>query len=687
MSGKSYPLGATFVDGGVNFSVYSKNARKVELLLYDHIDDDQPARVVALDDKANLTRRYWHVFVPGIEAGQLYGYRAYGAFDPEVGDRFDPDKVLVDPYGKAVAVPEGYDRNDAISDGRNDRTAMKSVVVNLSEYDWEDDEPLQRAFSHTVIYEMHVGGFTRHPNSGVPEDHRGTFKGVIDKIPYLQQLGVTAVELLPVFQFDKQDAPGDRENYWGYSPISFFAPHWDYASGTHPTAAIDEFRDMVKALHKVGIEVILDVVYNHTCEGDGKGPTQSFKGLDNQVYYILNDDGQYMNYSGCGNTLNANASVVRRMIMDSLRYWVTEMHVDGFRFDLAAILTRDSKGRPMVSPPLLWDIETDPVLSGTKLIAEAWDAAGLYQVGSFFGDHWKEWNGRFRDDVRAFIRGDNDTVKSIAPRFLASPDLYGDDAREPERSINFVTSHDGFTVNDLVSYNHKHNYANGENNRDGHSHTLSWNCGVEGPTDDPAIEQLRNQQVKNLLTITLISLGVPMILMGDEVRRTQQGNNNAYCQDNEISWFDWSLVKKHGDVLRFVAGLIKLRLSLNMYQDNRGRTLQDMLRNATFNWHGVKLGEPDWSETSHTIAFELRGPSGIFMIIFNAYWEQLEFELPRLDGGLTWKRVVDTSLESPHDISSFDDAKTIYQPFYAARARSIVLLSASIAAISPNAYD
>jgi glycogen operon protein len=562
--GQSYPLGATVCSNGVNFSVYSKRAEALELLLFDTVDDARPARVIRLDHGRNYrTSHYWHVFVPGMKAGQIYAYRADGPFRPQEGMLFDGNKVLLDPYGRSVAVPENYDREALSGSGDTTAQAMKSVVADTSDYDWEGDAPLHRPYSETIIYEMHVGGFTRHHSSGVAAKERGTYAGLIQKIPYLQDLGVTAVELLPVFQFDEQEAFAGLTNYWGYNPVSFFTPHLGYSSNKDPLEALNEFRDMVKALHRAGIEVILDVVYNHTAEGNELGPTFCFKGLENITYYMHSKDkAQFANYSGTGNTLNANHAVVRRLIRDSLQYWVEEMHVDGFRFDLAAVLSRDGTGRPLVSPPILWDIETDPILSGTKLIAEAWDAAGLYQVGTFFGDHWKEWNGQFRDDVRAFVKGDPGYSGKLGPRFLASPDIYGHKQHEPEQSINFVTCHDGFTLNDLVSYNEKHNLANNEQSRDGDNHNLSWNCGVEGETDDPAVEQLRKRQIKNFFTINLLALGVPMILMGDEVRRTQGGNNNAYCQDNEISWFDWTLLKKHADVHRFVKRLIDFRQSL-----------------------------------------------------------------------------------------------------------------------------
>ena len=461
-----------------------------------------------------------------------------------------------------------------------------------------------------------------------------------------------------MFAFDAQACPPGLVNYWGYQPVSFFAPHPAYSSRRDPLGPVDEFRDMVKALHRAGIEVILDVVFNHTAEGDHTGPTLSFRGIDNPTYYILEEGGsRYADYTGCGNTLNGNHPIVRRMIVDSLRYWVEEMHVDGFRFDLASILARDASGHPLPNPPVLWDIESDPALAGTKLIAEAWDAAGLYQVGSFVGDAWKEWNGRFRDDVRDFFRGEPGSVRRVADRLVGSPEIYGHKGREAEQSVNFVTCHDGFTLNDLVSYNDKHNEANGEDNRDGANDNRSWNCGVEGPTDDPAVEALRNRQVKNFLTVTLMSLGVPMILMGDEVRRTQRGNNNAYCHDDQSTWFDWSLLEKHADVHRFVS-LLAARRSLRDVEHERQRvSLNTFLREANKAWHGVKLNEPDWGDCSHSIALgaELRREGLLFYLILNAYWEPLEFELPDLGDGCSWRRWIDTALDSPHDIVPWQD--------------------------------
>jgi glycogen operon protein len=681
--GHSFPLGATVAGDGVNFSVFSRSGTGVELLFFDREDDVRPARVICIDPSTGRSYHYWHVFVPGVQPGQVYGYRVRGPYDPGNGMRFDPAKVLLDPYGRAVVVPGNYSREAARQGGDNTAVAMKSVVVDSHSYSWEGDTPLRRPSTQTVIYEMHVRGFTRNPNSGVGEQTRGTFAGLIEKIPYLQHLGITAVELLPVFQFDAQDCPPGRVNYWGYAPVSFFAPHQAYSSRRDPLGPVDEFRDMVKALHRAGIEVLLDVVFNHTAEGDHNGPTLNFRGLDNRTYYILEQDrSRYANYSGTGNTLNANNPIVRRMITDSLRYWVEEMHVDGFRFDLASILARDASGHVMPDAPVLWDIESDPSLAKTKLIAEAWDAAGLYQVGSFIGDSWKEWNGRFRDDLRSFLRGEPGSVARFADRLVGSPDIYSREKREAEQSVNFATCHDGFTLNDLVSYDHKHNEENGEDNRDGMNDNRSWNCGVEGPTDDPAVEKLRNRQVKNFLAATMLSLGMPMILMGDEVRQTQRGNNNAYCQDSEISWFDWSLLAKHADVHRFARLLIARRLLRDVEHERRRVSLSQLISNANKSWHGVRLNQPDWSECSHSLAFsaELRNAGLLVHLILNAYWQPLEFELPPAcnGNGVSWHRWIDTGLDSPNDIVEWQCAPPVEGYTYRVESRSVAVLYADI---------
>jgi isoamylase len=677
--GSSAPLGATVSGGGVNFSVFSRDATLIELLLFDGENAAKPAAVIPLEPNRHRTYHYWHVYVPDLKAGQIYAYRAHGPFAPEQGLRFDGEKVLLDPYGLAIAVPGSYDRKAASRPGDNAAVAMKSVMADPDRYDWEGDLPLKRPFVETVIYEMHVRGFTFHSSSGVASGKRGTYAGLIEKIPYLKDLGVTAVELLPVFQFDPQDAPEGRVNYWGYQPVSFFAPHHAYSSRNDPLAVLDEFRDMVKAVHRAGIEVILDVVFNHTTEGGSGGPTLCYRGLANDFYYILEKDkARYADYTGCGNTLNANKPIVRRLIQDSLRYWVTQMHVDGFRFDLASILSRDETGHPLPNPPVLWDIESDPLLAGTKLIAEAWDAAGLYQVGSFVGDTWQEWNGKFRDDVRRFVKGDNGAVPSLAARLLGSPDIYGHKQREAEQSVNFITCHDGFTLNDVVSYNDKHNEGNGENNRDGSNDNLSWNCGAEGPTDDGTIEALRNRQVKNFFTLELLAAGTPMLLMGDEVRRTQQGNNNAYCQDNEMNWFDWSLLERHADIRRFVQLLNVFRQRRDIVAEEGQLSLTQLLERSNIEWHGVALNRPDWSEHSHALAFTLRSLRSRFLFhaMLNAYWEPLTFELPPLpaESGERWRRCIDTALQSPDDICHWDKAPAVPSETYVAGPRSVVLL-------------
>ena len=678
LPGQSHPLGATVSAEGVNFCVFSKNAEALELLLFENADAVTPTHIIQLDPERNKTFYYWHIFIFGLGSGQLYAYRAYGPMSPVQGDRFDGNKVLVDPYARAV-MDNLYRKEAAILPGNNVTESLRGVVVDPKSYDWESVQPPDVSYADTVIYELHVGGFTRHPNSGVDKERRGTYRGIIEKIPYLKSLGVTAVELLPVQQFDShRDQPSQ---YWGYNPISLFAPHRGYSIRKDPLGPVDEFRDMVKALHRSGIEVILDVVFNHTEEGNQDGPTLSFRGFENSVYYILGDQReQYENYTGCGNTLKGNHSIVRRLILDCLRYWVTEMHVDGFRFDLAAILSRGEDGQLMQEPPILWSIDSDPVLARSKIIAEAWDAAGLYEVGSFVGDRFAIWNGPFRDDVRRFIKGDVDMVKALANRLLGSPDIFlkGDRNPNPNRSINFVTCHDGFTLNDLVSYDRKHNEANGEENRDGSDTNLSWNCGAEGFTDDVEIDALRQRQLKNFLVILLISQGTPMLLMGDEVRRSQGGNNNGYCHDDELSWLDWHQSKQQADLLRFCQSMIQLTQTLKIF---RQETILSVAQDAEvphITWHGVRLGQPDWSPSSHSLAFSLKDPDcGEYLYaILNAYWEPLTFELPPLPGETCWHRLVDTVLLTPEDFCLPETSPRVPSEVYAAAARSVVLLIA-----------
>jgi len=548
------PYGAILRDGGVQFVVYSRSATKLRILLYDAVDDVAAGETIDLEPARDRWGDIWSVFVPGLAAGTLYHVQADGPFEPERGQRFDGRARLIDPYAKALAGEFAI-----AADGR--LVPPKCVVVDDA-FDWQGDRHLRRGLSDTVIYEMHVRGFTASPTSGV--EHPGTYLGVIEKIPYLKSLGVTAVELMPVHEFAAAMPTADgvvRSNYWGYDPLAFFAPHRGYAADTAPGAQVREFKEMVRALHAAGIEVILDVVFNHTAEGNHLGPTLSFKGLENRVYYMLGDGGAtYRNYTGCGNTINGNHPIVRELIFLCLRNWVHNYHVDGFRFDLASVLSRDRNGDLQPNPPVVEVITEDPALADTKMIAEAWDAAGAYQVGSFARMRWAEWNGRYRDDVRRFWRGDSAQTGHLATRLAGSSDLYAEHGRQPCHSINFVTSHDGFTLSDLVSYRDKHNEANGEGNRDGDNNSFSDNYGVEGPSDDPAIEATRFRQVRNMLATLLLSQGVPMLLAGDECRRTQRGNNNAWCQDNGVSWIDWSLVDSNAGLVRFVRELIRFRL-------------------------------------------------------------------------------------------------------------------------------
>jgi len=678
--GSAWPPGSTIHPDGVNFSVWARSATSVELLLFDSPDAPAPNRVVTLDPVTHHTYSYWHIDLPGIRSGQVYGWRVHGLWLPEEGLRHDGGAVLLDPYATAVVQPS------------DPALGPRSVVADLSDFDWEDDAPLQRPFARTVVYELHVRGFTAHPSSGLDERLRGTYAGLVAKIPYLRSLGVTAVELMPVQAHARRNSDSGLPDYWGYNPISFFAVHPGYATAGDPLGVLDEFRTMVKELHRAGIEVILDVVFNHTAEGGAEGRTFCWRGLDNEAYYLLDptDRATYADYTGCGNTLNANHSVVRRMVVDALHHWVADMHVDGFRFDLASVLSRDSDGRPMANAPVLWEIETDPWLASTKIIAEAWDAGGLYQVGSFVGDRWREWNGRFRDDVRRFVRGDRASVRALPDRLLASPDMYAGRPSEIEHSVNFVTCHDGFTLNDLVSYSHKHNEANLEHSQDGSDAEWSWNGGVEGPTDDPEIERRRNRQVKSLLGITLISMGVPMIAMGDEARGTQLGNNNAYCQDNEVSWFDWSLLDRHHDVVRFTQGLIRLRLNLDMTQAVHGLALREFLAQSQVEFHGVRMHEPDFGDDSHALAVTVRSVLGSRMVhaILNMYSEPLDFELPAVADGLPWRRFIDTALGSPHDICGPETAPVVASRSYRAEPWSVVLLIAALRAggdIAPSA--
>ncbi|HUK34559.1 MAG TPA: glycogen debranching protein GlgX [Vicinamibacterales bacterium] len=678
--GSAHPLGITTHADGVNISIFSESATEIVLLLFESETAIEPMQTVRLDPFLNKSFHFWHVFLRGCGPGTFYALRVDGPNDPASGCRFNANKVLMSPYAHGIS-KRLWNRFDAIGPQDNLATSMRCAVIDASRYDWEGDRPLHRPIHESIVYEAHVGGFTRSPSAGVGRP--GTFAGMIEKIPYLQSLGVTAVELLPVFDFDDSvtsisSTGGEIRNYWGYSTVGFFSPHAGYCVDGG-TAHADEFRDLVKALHKAGIEVILDVVFNHTDEGNENGPTYAFRGIDNTSYYLLDPANQasYLNYSGCGNTFNANHPLPQKFIVDCLRYWVEEMHVDGFRFDEGSILARGENGVPLAHPPVIWQIELDNALADTKMIAEAWDAAGLYQVGHFPGDRWCEWNGRYRDDVRQFVKGDPGLTGAIAWRLGGSADIYQSRGQTPDNSINFITVHDGFTLNDLVSYNQKHNDANGEGNRDGINENLSWNCGVEGPTDDPAIDALRARQIKNFFTILLLSRGVPMLLGGDERRRTQRGNNNAYNQDNAISWFDWMPSAPADEIFRFVQQMIAFRkahpaLSRPVFYsgavDQRGR--------PDIAWHGTRLNSPGFDDPlGRALACTIAGIGGSrdLHVMMNMYWEPLDFEVPAYT---KWRIAIDTFATSPNDISRA--APTVFADTTCmVRGRSVVVLESA----------
>ena len=672
--GYPLPLGATVERGGINFAIFSRHATAVTLVLFLPGSATEIA-AFPLDPKRNRTGDVWHAFVAGLNPGIEYAYRMDGPISAR--HRFDAKVLLADPYALALNGRRVW--GDSTHQSPD---AFRRALIVSRDYDWELDQPINRPLADSVIYELHVRGFTRDASSRVAGP--GTFRGLVEKIPHLLDLGITAVELLPVTEFDELDNarvnPKDGSplrNLWGYHPLSFFALKAGYAAGTGPGSEVNEFKDMVKALHAAGIEVILDVVYNHSGEGDHRGPAYSLKGVDNSSYYMLSGDGSYMNFSGCGNTINCNHPYVRHFILDSLRYWVMEMHVDGFRFDLASILGRDQNGNVLSSPPLLEQIAGDPVLAGTKLIAEAWDAAGLYQVGRFPNwGRWAEWNGYFRDDIRRFVRGDPGTIGSLATRLAGSSDLF-QSGREPGHGINFVTSHDGFTLADLVSYNGKHNDANGEENRDGDNHNLSWNCGDEGPASDPFIQALRERQVRNFATLLLLSRGVPMILAGDEMGRTQGGNNNAYCQDDRTSWMDWDRLESNRSLYRFFKLLIAFRKAHQLLRHD-SFTVRDGL-GPEINWHGFRLGEPDWGDESRSLAMHLSGythqgrAEDIFLMA-NAHWEAHDFALPTLQPR-RWCRLVDTSREGEDAIEEPNALLPLENPDrYEVGSRSVVVL-------------
>ncbi len=680
--GHPLPFGSILTGRGVQFNLFSRNATAVSLLLFDEVKDTRPAEVLHLDPEQNRTGDVWHIHVMGLKTGQLYLYQVDGPFDPDRGHRFNPDLWLIDPYAKALTHDRPWKKWK--------RNLMPKCVVINDYFDWQGDVPLNYPLRDCVIYETHLAGLSKHPSaeSAAP----GTYRGVIEKIPYFKELGITSLEFLPIQEFNphellqKNPRTGKAlTNYWGYSTINFFSPAAHYSSAGSRGQQVTDFKEMVRELHAAGIEVILDIVFNHTAEGNDEGPTISFRGLDNSIYYILDDNKRaYKNYSGCGNTMNCNHPILRTFILDCLQYWVMEMHVDGFRFDLGSILGRDRNGRLLENPPIIEHIAEDPILRETKLIAEAWDAAGAYQVGSFPGGRWAEWNDRFRDDMRQFWRNDPRKISGLAMRFSGSSDLYLSDGRRPFHSINFICSHDGFTLNDLVSYTEKHNEENGESNRDGHNSNYSANYGVEGATTDSDIEEIRARQIKNFLASLLLSTGTPMILGGDEFRRTQKGNNNAYCQDNEISWYDWSFVERHPDILRFCRELIKFRRRHPAFKRSDFFSGQDLSLNGLpdITWLDEKCSPVDWSREKNLLAILIDGSKAEiqadrddndFFLMFNATSEEVRFVISDPPSGKVWQRKIDTSM-SP-DILDMNVVEDLHrQEYYKVAPRSFVLL-------------
>jgi glycogen operon protein len=691
LPGRPIPLGVIETRRGLNFAVFSAHATAMALVLFAP-RRDAPVLELPLDSDVHRTGHVWHIELGGLDGGTRYGWRAARSDEPQPIHRFEPDTVLIDPYATALTGGSRWAETPP-RDGEQgaSRYPRRRSLYVTREFDWDNTAPPHIPLSDKVIYELHVRGFTRDPSSGVA--HPGTYLGLIEKIPYLLELGVTTVELLPVYEFNELENPhvnpltGERlVNFWGYSPINFFAPKAAYAADGYDGAQVAEFRTMVREFHRAGLEVFLDVVFNHTGEGalPPGAPALSWRGLDNATYYILDPlTGAYRDYSGCGNTLNCNHPVVRNLILDALRYWVAEMHIDGFRFDLASILNRGRDGEVLPNPPVLERIAYDPVIADATLIAEAWDAAGLYQVGRFPSwQRWAEWNGPFRDDVRRFVRGDGGWTAALASRLAGSSDLFAHSGRTPAHSINFVTAHDGFTLADLVAYDHKHNRANGENDRDGMDDNLSWNGGVEGPSDDPAIRRLRSQQMRNHLTLLLCAQGTPMLLAGDELGRTQHGNNNAYCQDNPTSWLDWTLGERNADLLRFTRQLIAFRRAHPVLR--QGEYLSGEVggphQRPDVMWHGVRLNEIDFGPDARAFAMHLAGERATpadddIYLAANAWREDLVFALPAPQPGTRWHRVVDTAAPSPDDIAVCGREPVLAdQSHLAVRARSVVVL-------------
>jgi isoamylase len=668
--GFPFPFGATFIENHVNFAITTKSGNSVSLCLFEPNTKNLVSEIV-LDPLVNKTGSVWHILVHHIKANYLYAYKINGINDPLKRNRFNPKKLLLDPYAKTVSTTNVWGDNSLI--GAN--YLPLGVIAENVVFNWEGVKNPLIPLKDLIIYEMHTRGFTNHSSSKV--EHPGKFLGIIEKIPYLIDLGINAIELMPIHEFNELDTtlinPINNEklvNYWGYSSVNFFSPMNRYISSDNYQDSIAEFKKMVKALHENGIEVLLDIVFNHTGEGNDKGQTLSFRGIDNATYYILQENGEYANYTGCGNTFNCNHPISIELIVNSLRYYVTEMHVDGFRFDLASIFTRNSLGIPIGYGPLLEALTEDPILSSAKLIAEPWDAAGLYQVGGFVPDkiRWSEWNGKYRDSVRRFIKGELQAKGEFATRLSGSQDLY--DARSPLSSINFVTAHDGFTLSDLVSYNQKHNIENGEENQDGSDANWSWNCGIEGASTNPKVINLRKKQMKNFHLALMVSQGIPMILMGDEYGHTKKGNNNTWCQDNNLNWYNWDTLQDNSEFYRFYKGLIHFRKKHSLLKS------PFFLTSTEIEWHGIDPYKPNWDAPEQFLAFLLKDPEckNDLYVAFNAQDKAVTVHLPKISKDSRWHMIVNSAAQSPDDFFEEDMAPLLTTSAWRLPSHAAILL-------------
>ncbi len=677
--GNAWPLGSTITKRGVNFSVPAPNASYLELLIFENSNDFSPKEVIRLN-KSNQSGDYWHIEVQGLTLGTFYAYKVFE--EDNLGEKHSHSgKILLDPCAREISGWETFQRNSSQDESETNDSFLKSVVCERNKFNFDEHPRPRHPWSKTIIYELHVGGFTRNNSSGLNKKDKGTFIGLIEKIPYLKELGITTLELLPIFSFDPSDAPFGLKNYWGYSPINWFTPHENYICKQSDMTARDQFRTLVEKCHDNNIEVFLDVVYNHTSEGNEEGPVISWKGFGESIFYHKNEQGDFLDVTGCGNTIAANQPIVRQIILDSIRCWANELGVDGFRFDLGIALSRGKDLAPLDSPPIFEEIESDPLLSDLKLISEPWDCGGLYRLADFPAKRISTWNGHFRDDIRRFWKGEKNSTWPLKDRLIGNPAIYKNKKTSVQKSINFVTSHDGFTLIDLVSFNKKHNLSNGENNRDGENHNNSWNHGIEGPTTNETLNNIRKRQQRNLLSALLLSPGIPMILMGDEIGRSQGGNNNAWCQNTSLGWMIWEENICDNELKEFVKQLIKIRKNLsNFFSPEITPISQSSYQESTnkfwIQWHGVKTNSPDWGSWSHTISYSINeeDKGSVIWLGLNAYEQTMKFELPKSTS--SWMKVIDTTTLVSNDL----------QPELILNQKEIQIESRSLVLIASKEY-